>query len=159
METRKMRLSIALLALLAVGVLHASGARADDAAVVAEMKAAKTALDDAFASHDKATIKAMVTPDHLAVTSFYGRPVNTDDELAVVDEFEPELSDFTDTVVKLPGPDAAQITFENSIQGNVPGQAAAAAGLRFGDLAETGRPMAAAALSGDADRRRSRLIS
>jgi Domain of unknown function (DUF4440) len=117
-----MRLPIAVLALLAFGFVDASGADAADAAVVAEIKSAKSALDDAFARHDVATIKQMVTADHLAVTSYYGRPFTTADEVGTIADFKAEYFDFTDPVVTVLGPDAAQITFENSYRGTFEGK-------------------------------------
>jgi len=112
-----MRLSIGTLALLVLGGLCTSAANADDASVVAEIKSARTALNEAFAKHDVATIKAMMTPDHIAVTSFYGRPVTTAEELEALAGFKSEHSDFIHTTVTILGPAAVQITFEKHYKG------------------------------------------
>ena len=57
-------------------------AGAEDMTVADEIKAARIALDQAFQKHDRAAIQKMVTADHLAVTTYYGKPFTTADELA-----------------------------------------------------------------------------
>ncbi len=59
-------------------------ATADGASDIAEVKAATTALDDAFEKRDLTMIPAMVTPDYRAVTSYYGDPWTTADEIAAL---------------------------------------------------------------------------
>ncbi len=92
-------------------------ASADDAPVAAEIKAAMFKLNDAFAAQDVNTIESMVTPDHLGVSSYYGRPLDTEEQIATIGDFKAEYFDFTDPVVTVLGPNAAQITFENSFRG------------------------------------------
>ena len=52
-------------------LLHASFALAADPAK--EVKAAADALNAAFEAHDAKTIRALMTPDHLAVTPYAGK--------------------------------------------------------------------------------------
>ena len=58
-----------LLALILL--LHASLAQAADPAK--EVKAAADALNAAFEKHDAKTIRALMTPDHLAITPYAGK--------------------------------------------------------------------------------------
>ena len=58
-----------LLALLFL--LHAPMARAADPAT--EVKAADHALNTAFETHDAKAIRALMTPDHLAITPYAGK--------------------------------------------------------------------------------------
>lgn len=98
-------------------VIHALPAAADDSSVAAEIKAAMFKLNDAFATQDVNTIESMVTPDHLGVSSYYGRPLDTEEQIDTIGDFKAEYFDFTDPVVTVLGPNAAQITFENSFRG------------------------------------------
>ena len=107
--------------LLAVGLLLAVPARADDDAIAAEIKAAKTALDQAFQSHDIAAIESMVTSDHLAIAVAYGKSFTTAEEIATIDSWKAEYYDFSPSTVTILGPDAAMITFENSYRGTFDG--------------------------------------
>ena len=58
-----------LLALLLL--LHSPMARAADPSK--EVKAAANALNAAFETHDAKTIRALMTPDHLAITPYAGK--------------------------------------------------------------------------------------
>lgn len=98
-----------LLALLAVS---ASAASADDAATINAVKAAFSALDDAFARRDADAIKRMMTADHLSITSYYGAPKSVAEQIASL----PDLTAFKETpmsevAVSPLGSDAAAITF------------------------------------------------
>jgi len=98
-------------------LIQALPASADDASVAAEIKAAMYKLNDAFAAQDVNTIESMVTADHIGVSSYYGRPFDTEEQIDTINDFKAEYFDFTDPVVTVLGPDAAQITFENSFRG------------------------------------------
>ena len=78
---------------LCVGVLlavSASVADADDAATINAVKAAFSALDDAFARRDGEAIKRLMTTDHLAITSYYGAPKSVAEQIASL----PDLTKF-----------------------------------------------------------------
>ena len=51
-------------------------ARAGEAETIAAVNAAAAALDDAFERQSAEEIKRMMTPDHIAVWSYYGAPAN-----------------------------------------------------------------------------------
>jgi Domain of unknown function (DUF4440) len=97
-------------------------ASADNAAIVAEVTQAKVALDQAFQDRDATKIEAMVTPDHLSVTSYYGVPFTTDDQLATLAEFDAHYFDFTEPTVTVFSEDSAMVTFENSYVGTFQGR-------------------------------------
>ena len=97
-------------------------AGAEDMTVADEIKAARIALDQAFQKHDRAAIQKMVTADHLAVTTYYGKPFTTADELAGITEFVADYFDFTEGDVTVFSPDAAMITFENFYKGTFRGR-------------------------------------
>ncbi len=111
---------------LCVGVLLAVGASvadADNAATINAVKAAISALDDAFARRDGEAIKGLMTTDHLAVTSYYGAPKSVAEQIASL----PDLTKFKETpvsgvVVSLLGSDAAAITFTAKNEGAFKGR-------------------------------------
>jgi hypothetical protein len=111
---------------LCVGVLLAVGASvtdADDAATINAVKAAVSALDDAFTRRDGDAIKRLMTADHLAITSYYGAPKSVAEQIASL----PDLTKFKETpvsgvVVSLLGSDAAAITFTAKNEGAFKGR-------------------------------------
>ena len=64
---RKMQKLGALLVLIAALTLAPTLARADDAAIVAEVEAASDALNQAFQRQDWAYIEKHITADHISV--------------------------------------------------------------------------------------------
>ncbi|MEM7442614.1 MAG: nuclear transport factor 2 family protein [Pseudomonadota bacterium] len=93
---------------------------ADDDLGTALSEASAT-LDQAFVDHDIATIEAMTTDDHLAVTVFYGGPMSIEDQFDVLDGLiVTEVARTQPTAVAL-GPDVAMVTYRNSYQGSYDG--------------------------------------
>ena len=117
-----MRLRIGVLALLAVGVLHASGASADDAALTAEIRARVNALNQAFADSNVAKIETMITADQIAVIPVYGKPTTFAERLPTLDQYKAIRSAFTPAKVKALGPTAVLVTYENSKEGSYAGK-------------------------------------
>jgi uncharacterized protein (TIGR02246 family) len=76
-----------LLAILLWG--HASPARAADP-LIKEVEAAADALNAAFKTHDAATIRALMTPDHVAITP-YGGLQRVKDQLRTLPELKYEV--------------------------------------------------------------------
>ena len=91
--------------------LVASHANAGDGQVAEELKVARQMLDDAFSNNDVATIRSMVTPDHVGVTSYYRGSFTAEEEIATLSEFKGRYFDFSDTKVDVLGDNAAMITF------------------------------------------------
>jgi len=117
-----MRLRIAVLALLFIGVLPASGAWADDAALTAEIKARVNELNQAFADRDTAKIETMITADQIAVIPVYGKPTTFAERLPTLDQYKAIRSAFAPTQVKALGGTAVLVTYENSKQGTYAGK-------------------------------------
>ncbi len=117
-----MRLRIAVLALLFIGVLPASGAWADDAALTAEIRARVDELNQAFVDRNMVKIETMVTPDQIAIIPEYGKPITFAERLATFDQYSVVKSDFTPTEVTVLDPSAVLVTYENSNQGSYAGK-------------------------------------
>ena len=87
-----------------------------------EIEAAKEKLNAAFANDDVDTIKAMVTDDHIGVSTYYGKAFTTAEEIATLDAFKVEAAEFGPSTITPLGPEAAMITYENTYQGTFEGK-------------------------------------
>lgn len=96
-----------------------SPAFADDA--TKDVEKAITALNDAFKNGDPAPIKALMTEDHLTVTSWGG--VQTREE-ALKTLPELKLKEYTPGKMKITvlGPDAALVTYSLAMKGTFKGK-------------------------------------
>ncbi|MFM7085056.1 MAG: hypothetical protein ACKOW3_08650 [Hyphomicrobium sp.] len=80
---------------------------ADQAKIIAEVNQSAEALDLAFEKQDVRTIKSLMTSDHIAVTRYYGRPFNVEEQIASLRELkfsqeiigQPQLSFFSNDMV------------------------------------------------------------
>ncbi len=106
--------ALSLVLAIAVGAAF-SAAKAADPDTLAAINAASNALDEAFAKKDAATIKALMTPDHLTVTPYYDGPQTVDDQLASLGEY-----DWSQTIVG--EPDVALRTFTAELKGTFQGK-------------------------------------
>lgn len=116
-----MRRSLVVVLGVALGVL-ASPALAEDAATIAAVNAAENALDDAFGRRDEATIRALMTPDHITVTPYYDGIQTVDDQIASLGEL-----DYGETIIGEPrvvflAPDVAVRTFAAELNGSFRGK-------------------------------------
>jgi hypothetical protein len=109
-----------ILAALFAALVLVLPARADDAALVAEIKARVNELNQAFADRDMAKIKTMITADHIAIIPAYGKPTPFGE--VRLDQYKVVQSAFTPAQVKVLGPTAALVTYENSNQGSYAGK-------------------------------------
>jgi ketosteroid isomerase-like protein len=75
-------LAAALVGLLLLG----ADAPKDDA--VKEVEKALDVLNDAFVKRDTDAIKRLMTPDHVAITTYYGGPINLAGTLATAPDFK-----------------------------------------------------------------------
>lgn len=99
-----------------------SPAPAQDAAEVAAVNAAEQALDAAFAARDVATIRSLMTPEHISVTPYYDGPQTVDEQIASLGEL-----DFGQKIVGEPSvvflsPDVALRTFIAELDGSFRGK-------------------------------------
>ena len=114
---------VGLWLLLAIGlVVGADALRADNATEVAAINAASKALDDAFEAQDAEKIRSLMTPDHLAITSYFDKPMSFDEVLAALDDLKMDQTITSGVVVTLLGPDAAIRTFIADMKGTYKGK-------------------------------------
>ena len=117
-----MQKTAVLLSLIIGLAVAAPSARADDAETIAAINASSAALDDAFERQDAAKIKSLMTPDHLAVTSYLGGPVSVSEQLQTLGELKFSQTVVSKVDVTLLGPDAAIRTFIADIKGSYKGK-------------------------------------
>jgi hypothetical protein len=116
-----MRMIAVVFSLILVATGNLAVARADDADAITAVNASSDALDAAFGARDIAAIRALMTPNHISVTPYYGGPQTVDDQIASLDEL-----DYGATIVGTPSvvflsPDVALRTFVADMHGSFAG--------------------------------------
>jgi hypothetical protein len=95
-----------------MGLVHAG----DDETIEA-IATASAALDKAFERQDAEAIKNLTTPDHVAVTPYYGRPRSVEEQIATLSELKYEQTKIGDDKITLLGPDAGLRMFTADFNG------------------------------------------
>ena len=114
--------SLATFCLILVATAALSQAVAGEAETIEAINASSNALDKAFEQNDKAAIKALMTPDHISVNSYYDGPQTTDDQIASLPELKWEQKIVGGVQVPLLGNDAALRTFTADLKGSFKGK-------------------------------------
>jgi ketosteroid isomerase-like protein len=99
---------------------------ADDVATIEAIDNAAGELDEAFVKQDAEAITSLTTPDHVAVTHYYGEPTTVAAQIASLPELKYEQTNLTEPTVKLLGPDAAMRTFTAKLDGTFKGESLSA---------------------------------
>jgi ketosteroid isomerase-like protein len=116
-----MRTLAAVLSLMIVAASGLGEARAA-AETVTAIHASSDALDDAFEKSDVASIKALMTPDHITVTPYYDGPQSVDDQIASLPEPDWKQTIVGDVAVAFLAPDVAMRTFTAGLKGSFKGK-------------------------------------
>jgi hypothetical protein len=101
-------------------------ASADDVAAIEAIDNAAGELDEAFVKQNAEAIKSLTTPDHIAVTHYYGEPTTVATQIASLPELKYEQTNLTEPTVKLLGEDFAMRTFEAKLDGTFKGESLSA---------------------------------
>ncbi|MGH6748646.1 MAG: nuclear transport factor 2 family protein [Methyloceanibacter sp.] len=101
-------------------------ASADDVATIEAIDNAAGELDEAFVKQDADAIKSLTTPDHIAVTHYYGEPTAVAAQIASLPELKYEQTNLTEPTVKLLGPDDAMRSFTAKLDGTFKGESLSA---------------------------------
>jgi ketosteroid isomerase-like protein len=117
-----MRYLATALILVALGFGVPVPASADDVATIEAIDNAAAELDEAFVKQDAEAIKSLTTPDHVAVTPYYGEPTPVAAQIATLPELKYEQTNLTEPTVKLLGPDFAMRTFTAKLDGSFKGE-------------------------------------
>lgn len=94
----------------------------DDAATLEAVDNVVAELDEAFEAQDAKAVKALMTPDHVSVTPYYGAPKSADEALASLPDLKYEQTNSSEPKVVLLGSDAAMRTVTAKIDGTFEGE-------------------------------------
>jgi hypothetical protein len=114
-----------LSALLSLVIFLSTGlgvAYAGDAETTAAVVAASATLDGAFERQNGEIIKSLTTPEHVAVTPYYGRPQSVDEQIASLSELKYVQTKVGDDKITLLGPDAGLRMFTADLDGTFKGE-------------------------------------
>jgi uncharacterized protein (TIGR02246 family) len=93
-----------------------------DIATIEAIDNAAAELDRAFETGDAETIKSLMTPDHVAVTPYYGAPQTVAEQIASLGDLEYAQTDAGEPAVTLLGPDVAIRTGIAELKGSYKGK-------------------------------------
>ena len=79
-------------------------------------------LDEAFEKQDAAAIKALTTPDHLAVTPYYQEPRTVEQQIVSLPDLKYDQTNLSEPAVTMLGPDAAMRRFTARLDGSYQGK-------------------------------------
>jgi ketosteroid isomerase-like protein len=111
----------AIITLVVASAFYVLPAAADDAATIAEIKAAVLKIDKAYADEDPATIKAMILPDQVSIAPRYGGAASPDAQIKAFEHLDRSHFDYSPIDVELLSPTVALATFEKSYSGTYKG--------------------------------------
>lgn len=95
---------------------------ADPGPAHAELLRAMETLNTAFKNRDAATIRRLITPDHLAVTSYYDGPFTVEQELQTLPDLEYAEYKAGELKVTPLGSDAAVVHYTLNLKGTFQGK-------------------------------------
>ena len=117
----KLRAVLAAGLLIGAGSWVAAGGADKDEGAVREIQQANRMLNEAFARRDAATIRRLVTDDHIAITPYYGGALAMGDQLKnLADLLVPDYQ-ASDVKVNLLTKDAALVTYSVKQKGTYKG--------------------------------------
>ncbi len=115
-----MRHLIRAMALAAFAVLTPPAVA--DEAMEAEILEAFEAITEAFELQDASAIEALTTKDHVAITSYYGGPMDLKEQIATASDFILTQKPISKIVVQPIGPDVAVVRFIAEMHGSFKGE-------------------------------------
>lgn len=116
MRTHFIALSLLILAGLA------GCAEPDAVATIEAVDNAAAKLDEAFEAQDTAAAKALMTPDHVAVTYYYEAPQTVDEQIASLPDLKYTQTNLTEPKVVLLGDGVAMRTLTARLDGTFKGE-------------------------------------
>lgn len=93
-------------------------AQEDDVETIEAVDNAIAELDEAFEARDAAKIKALMTPDHVGVTPYYGAPQSVAEMIASLPDLKYEQTNLSEPKVVLLGPGTAMRTVTAKLEGS-----------------------------------------
>jgi ketosteroid isomerase-like protein len=116
-----MRMLLAALCLVSLTATVAC-TQSSDVATIEAVDNAAAKLDEAFETRDAAAIKALITPDHVSVTPYYGAPRSVAEVIETLPDLKYEQTNLSEPNVVLLGADAAMRTVTAKLDGSFKGK-------------------------------------
>lgn len=114
-----MRIAASTVAVLALLAMPAIPALADE---MADLRAARAALEKAFVDQDADAILSLMTPDHIAVTPTFGRVVDRESQAAAVSDLKVTFHDISEPQITIFGGEGAYVSYEETLKGSFRGE-------------------------------------
>jgi len=110
---RKLLTALSFLIFVSVGGCN----QPSDVATIEAVDNAAAELDQAFETQDATAIKALITPDHVAVTPYYGTPHSVAELIDTLPDLKYKQTNLSEPKVVLLGPDIAMRTLTAKLDG------------------------------------------
>ena len=117
-----MRVLTIVLTLLVALAGAASTTLADDASELAAVRTVMQTLDTAFEREDEATIRSLVTPDHVAIAPVYGGSATVDEQFALFPDIRYSGYDATQPTIAFLDPQTVIANYQVSLDGTFRGK-------------------------------------
>jgi hypothetical protein len=117
-----MRILAAMFSLLILAGALPAEAWADEVQTVEAIDNAAGRLDEAFEAQDAEAIKALTTPDHMAVTHYYDEPTTVAQQIASLPDLKYQQTNLSEPTVTLLGSEAAMRRFTAKLEGSYKGK-------------------------------------
>lgn len=121
-----MRTIAGVLSLMILVASSLGQARAGEVEAIEAIDNAAGMLDEAFEARDAEAIKALTTPDHMAVTHYYQGPQTVDQQIASLPELKYQQANLTEPTVTLLGAAAGMRRFTAKLDGSYRGRSLSA---------------------------------
>jgi Domain of unknown function (DUF4440) len=116
---RTLAIVLSLMVLVTSGLCQV---RAGEVEAIEAIDNAAGMLDEAFEAQDAEAIKALTTPDHMAVTHYYQEPRTVEQQIASLPELKYKQTNLTEPVVTLLGSEVAMRHFTAKLNGSYQGK-------------------------------------
>ena len=99
-----------------------AGAWAGEVQTIEAIDNAAGMLDEAFEARDAEAIKALTTPDHMAVTHYYDEPTTVAQQIASLPDLKYQQTNLSEPTITLLGSEAAMRRFTAKLEGSYKGK-------------------------------------
>ena len=117
-----MRILAAAFSLLILAGVLPAGAWASELEAIEAVDNAAALLDEAFEAQNAEAIKALTTPDHMAVTHYYDKPTTVAEQIASLPDLKYQQTNLSEPTVTLLGSEAAMRRFTAKLEGSYKGK-------------------------------------
>jgi ketosteroid isomerase-like protein len=109
------KLLVALSFLILAGVAGCN--QPNDTASIEAVDNVVAELDEAYQTQDADAVRARTTPDHVAITPYYGAPYSSAEQIGSLPDLKFKQTDLSEPKVVLLGPDVAMRTVIAKLDG------------------------------------------